>query len=68
LIWGSADTVYPVSSGQRFMEQVKSAGGTATMTIFQGAKHDFFLKSEATQANEAYKNAAEFLKSKLNSK
>ncbi len=65
LIWGGADRIYPVSTGRHFAEVIKKAGGTATMTVFEGAPHDFFLKSETVQAREAYRVAIEFLMSKL---
>ncbi|UHS56994.1 dienelactone hydrolase family protein [Agrobacterium vaccinii] len=63
LIWGSQDTVFPLTTGQRFVQEVNKAGGQATLNIFQGA-HDFFLK-DTKQASEAYKTAIQFFKSEL---
>lgn len=65
LIWGSEDRVYPVASGTRFAEAIKSAGGKASMTVINGVPHDFFLKPDTTQAEEAYRSAINFLKSEL---
>jgi dienelactone hydrolase len=63
LIWGSEDTVFPLATGQRFVQEVNKAGGRATLNVFQGA-HDFFLK-DTKQASEAYKTAIQFFKSEL---
>ncbi len=63
LIWGSQDTVFPLNTGQRFVQEVNKAGGQATLNVFQGA-HDFFLK-DTKQASEAYKTAIQFFKSEL---
>ncbi len=65
LIWGSEDRVYSVASGTRFAEAIKSAGGKASMTMINGVPHDFFLKPDTTQAEEAYRSAIDFLKSEL---
>ncbi len=63
LIWGSHDTVFPLTTGQRVVQEVNKAGGRATLNIFQGG-HDFFLK-DTKQASEAYKTAIQFFKSEL---
>lgn len=65
LIWGSVDSVYPLSKAQEFEQLVEKAGGTATMTVFEGASHDFFLEPASDNALKAYDDAIEFLKSHL---
>lgn len=65
LIWGSADKVYPLSTAQRFAADLKSAGGAVSLTAFDGAPHDFFLKYGSVQAQKAYGDAIGFFEKTL---
>jgi dienelactone hydrolase len=65
LIWGSADDVFPVSTGQSFSKQIEQAGGKATMTVFEGGHHDFSLKPENAAAQDSYADAIRFLTAQL---
>lgn len=65
LIWGSADNVYPLSFARRFVTDLKSAGSAASLTVFDGAPHDFFLKSAGPQAQKAYGDAIGFFEKTL---
>lgn len=65
LIWGGADQVFPLSAGQKLHRKAKALGGVATLDIYEGAAHDFFLQPGAQQARSAQRSAADFLLSKL---
>ncbi|MBN7808714.1 dienelactone hydrolase family protein [Agrobacterium rosae] len=65
LIWGSDDRVYPVSSAHRFIENMKNAGNDATISVFPGGEHDFFLKPDTPLARNAYNDVINFMRSKL---
>lgn len=65
LLWGSDDAVYSLSKAKKFMQLAKQAGGTATLTVYEGAPHDFFLRPGTEQARKAYADAIRFLMSQL---
>lgn len=61
LIWGSADQVFPVATGYQLKKTVQELGGTASIDVYEGAAHDFFLRSGTLQADAARQSAANFL-------
>ncbi|WP_027998613.1 dienelactone hydrolase family protein [Sinorhizobium arboris] len=61
LIWGSADRTFPLSVGQELRRKAQALGGAASLDTYEGAAHDFFLKSGARQAQSAHRSAADFL-------
>jgi dienelactone hydrolase len=65
LIWGSADRIFPLSVGRKLHRKAQALGGSATLDVYGGAAHDFFLKSGARQARSAHRSAADFLASQL---
>lgn len=65
LIWGSADRTFPLSIGQELQRKAQQLGTPASLDIFEGGSHDFFLRSGTRSADEAQQSAAEFLSSTL---
>lgn len=65
LIWGSADRTFPLSIGQDLHRMAQGLGGPASLDVYQGGAHDFFLKSGAQQAEAARQSAATFLARRL---
>ncbi|PYE87846.1 dienelactone hydrolase family protein [Phyllobacterium leguminum] len=65
LIWGSADRVFPLNAGKKLRDLAQSTGSPASLAIFEGGTHDFFLKSGTSQARAAHENAARFLAAQL---
>ncbi|MEJ1117147.1 dienelactone hydrolase family protein [Phyllobacterium sp. CCNWLW109] len=65
LIWGSADRTFPSSIGRELRQTARQLGGTATLDIYEGGAHDFFLKSGTRNSGAAHQSAAEFLATHL---
>lgn len=65
LIWGSADTTFPVSIGHALHEKVKALGIPVSLEVFDGGAHDFFLGSGTNQAIQGHQHAAAFLATHL---
>jgi dienelactone hydrolase len=65
LIWGSADQTFPLSIGQELKRTWDRLGGPATLDMYEGGAHDFFLKGGTPSARAAHWNAAVFLRSHL---
>ncbi|MBD8689738.1 dienelactone hydrolase family protein [Rhizobium skierniewicense] len=61
LIWGSADRTFPLSIGRDLERKAKQLGVPATLNVYQGEPHDFFLKSGNGNAVVALRSAADFL-------
>lgn len=61
LIWGSADTTFPLSIGRELQRTVLQLGGPITLDVYEGGAHYFFLRSGTGDAVAAHHNAAEFL-------
>jgi dienelactone hydrolase len=65
LIWGDADKTFPLSIARELHRMAQGLGGSASLDVYEGGTHDFFLKSGTTQADAARRNAANFLASQL---
>jgi dienelactone hydrolase len=65
LIWGSADQTFPSSIGRELQRKAQQLGGLATLDVYEGGAHDFFLRSGTRNAETAHQSAAEFLGSYL---
>ncbi|OBZ95494.1 dienelactone hydrolase [Pararhizobium polonicum] len=65
LIWGGADTIFPPSIGRKLQTLALGLGGPASLDIYEGAAHDFFLNLAARQARMAHTRAADFFVSQL---
>lgn len=65
LIWGSADQTFPLSIGQDLQRMAQRLGRPASLDVYEGGAHDFFLKSGTRQASAAHQSAADFLESQL---
>ncbi len=65
LMCGTADNVYPLPKAQRFVTLAKGAGALASINLYKGARHDFFLKPDSLDARNAYTDAGRFLMEKL---
>lgn len=61
LIWGSADRTFPLSIGQELQRKAQQLGNPASLNVFEGGAHDFFLRSGTRNADRAHQSAAEFL-------
>ena len=61
LIWGGADRTFPLSVGRDLERKAKQLGVPATLKVYQGEPHDFFLKSGNGNAVVALRSAADFL-------
>ncbi|WP_053249914.1 dienelactone hydrolase family protein [Ensifer adhaerens] len=65
LIWGSADRTFPLSVGQDLQRMAERLGRPASLDVYEGGAHDFFLKSGTRYARAAHQSAADFLASQL---
>ncbi|WNJ88908.1 dienelactone hydrolase family protein [Bosea sp. 685] len=65
LIWGSADRVFPLSLGRDLERMARGLGGKASLDVYEGAGHDFFLRPGTSQARAAHQSAADFLQRRL---
>lgn len=65
LIWGGADRVFPISLGRDLERMARGLGATASLDVYEGAGHDFFLHPGASQARAAHLSAADFLRQRL---
>jgi dienelactone hydrolase len=65
LIWGGADRVFPLSIAGELHRMAQDLGGSASLDVYEGGAHDFFLKSGTAQALAARQSAADFLASQL---
>lgn len=65
LIWGSADKTFPLPIGQELKRTAERNGGAATLDVYEGGAHDFFLKAGTPNVRAAHRNAATFLRSRL---
>ena len=61
LIWGGADQTFPLIIGQDLKQMVEGLGGVADLNVYEGAGHDFFVRSGTRQGNAAREDAADFL-------
>jgi dienelactone hydrolase len=61
LIWGGGDLVFPPSVGRELHRMAQGLGGPASLDVYEGEPHDFFLKSGTRQAHAAHQSAADFL-------
>ncbi len=68
LIWGGADTIFPPSIGRKLQQLALGLGGPASLDIYEGEAHDFFLNLAARQARVAHTRAADFFVSQLSRK
>ncbi|MEI5678767.1 MULTISPECIES: dienelactone hydrolase family protein [unclassified Mesorhizobium] len=64
LIWGSADQVFPLSTGRSLQRTAAALGGTAILDIYDGARHDFFIRP-GHQAQTARERVTRFLLERL---
>lgn len=60
LIWGSADQTFPLSIGEELKRTARQLGGIATLDVYDGGAHDFFLRSGTSNALAAHQSAADF--------
>jgi dienelactone hydrolase len=65
LIWGGADRTFPLSVGLDLQKLARQRGGTASLSIYKGCPHDFFVRPDLPQAQDAHLDAARFLVSQL---
>lgn len=65
LIWGSTDQTFPLSIARELQRTAQQLGASASLDIYEGGPHDFFLKSGTRKAREAHQSAADFLRSHL---
>lgn len=65
LIWGSADRTFPLSEGLDLQRQARQLGDTASLTLYKGCAHDFFVRTDVPQAQDAHRDAAHFFASHL---
>ena len=65
LIWGSSDREFPLRIAEKLLATAHALQKEATLKIYEGGTHDFFLKLASPQAREAQRDAAEFLKGHL---
>jgi dienelactone hydrolase len=65
LIWGSADQTFPLSIGRDLHRKAQQLGGPATLDVYEGGAHDFFLRPGTRNAGAAHQSAGEFLRSHL---
>lgn len=61
LIWGSADTTFPLAIGRELHRTAQRLGGPVILDVYEGGSHDFFLRSGTRNADAARKSAADFL-------
>lgn len=61
LIWGSDDQTFPLSIGTTLQRTAQNIGVPATLDVYQGGAHDFFLRSGTGNASAAHQSAAEYL-------
>lgn len=64
LVWGSADQVFPVSTGRELVQMAQGLGGSASLDVYRGGAHDFFVKS-GRQATSAHRSVSSFFASQL---
>jgi dienelactone hydrolase len=65
LIWGSADRTFPLSIGRELQREAQRLGRPASLDVYEGGAHDFFLRSRTWNADTAHQSAANFLSSTL---
>jgi dienelactone hydrolase len=65
LIWGSADRTFPLSVGVALQRMAKHLGDTASLDVYEGGAHNFFLLPKTQQAQTAHRSAAHFLATQL---
>jgi dienelactone hydrolase len=65
LIWGGADRTFPLSVGLGLQKLARQLGGTATLSVYKGSPHDFFVRPDLPQAQDAHRDAAHFLATRL---
>jgi dienelactone hydrolase len=68
LIWGAEDRVFPASIAQALKQKARELGGPVSLNVYKGSQHDFFLKSEVSETQTAYRQAIGFLISALSRK
>ncbi len=61
LIWGHADRTFPVSVGRDLEQRARGLGGSASLKIYEGGSHDFFLQAGNQTAGRAQRDTAGFL-------
>ncbi|KRA98106.1 hypothetical protein ASD83_13715 [Devosia sp. Root685] len=64
LVWGGSDTVFNPNIARNLHELALNLGNTATLDIYEGGSHDFFLKDNQNAEN-AQRKAAAFLANQL---
>ena len=64
LIWGGADRIFPLPIGQALQQRAQRLGASATLDVYAGGAHGFFLKAASPDA-AAHRSAAEFLRARL---
>ena len=65
LIWGGADRTFPLSVGRDLQRRAQGIGGSATLRVYEGGGHDFFLQAENKTAGRAQQDTADFLTAHL---
>ena len=64
LVWGGADRIFSVSTGRELRQVAQDLGGSASLDVYEGGAHDFFLKS-GRQATSAHQGVSNFFASQL---
>lgn len=65
LIWGGRDRVFPVSTARKLLDVALRLRGAASLDVYDGAPHDFFLEPGTQQAAAARRSAADFMMARL---
>ena len=65
LIWGGADRTFPLSVGRDLQQRAQKLGGSATLKVYEGGAHEFFLQASNQATAVARQDAADFLAAQL---
>ena len=65
LIWGGADRTFPLSIARNLEQRAQGLGGSASLKVYEGGAHGFFLQAGNQTIGRAHRDAAEFLFSEL---
>jgi dienelactone hydrolase len=65
LIWGGADRTFPLPEGVDLQRRARQLGHTASLSVYKGCEHDFFVRTDVPQAQDAHQDAARFFASRF---
>jgi dienelactone hydrolase len=61
LIWGREDRTFPLSVGLDLQHMAQHIGAAASLDVYEGGTHAFFLQPRSPMAQAAHMSAARFL-------